>query len=159
MQEVVKSVNHAALLQVQKSSALERELDFHRSVYQLQVNYVSSLFEAVRSGYETFEEAAQDLVCTPLEDILVSYSEFSAVAAEDKLRQFLAKFQEKEMSLRNVVDSLKSSPQDKQNGDTLSPQGGSAALSVFGEQFFESLQQLESECCMKRKLSFEKGLN
>ena len=30
------------------------------------------------------------------------------------------------VQLRNVVDSLKSSPQDKQNGDTLSPQGQSA---------------------------------
>ena len=67
IEEVVKSFRHKELQHKQtvytchthcmcicisylilQTSSLERELDFHKSVYQLQVNYVSSLFEAVR---------------------------------------------------------------------------------------------------------------
>jgi hypothetical protein len=155
VQEFVKSVKHTELLHEQKTSALEEEVSFHKSVYQLQVNYVSSLFESVRKGYEAFEAAAQELVCTPVEEILASYSEFSRSADEDKLKLFLVTFQEREKSLRHVVDSLKPSPQDK-NEDILDHQGG-AALSAFGEHFFKSLQQLERGCHKKRQLLSKKN--
>jgi glycine cleavage system protein P-like pyridoxal-binding family len=66
--------------------ALESELCFHKSVYALQANYVTSLIDAVRyvhtcvssdgiqaefilecrSGYEKFETSVQDLICRPL---------------------------------------------------------------------------------------------
>ncbi|XP_013381684.1 uncharacterized protein LOC106152590 isoform X2 [Lingula anatina] len=123
-----------------ETKAVKEELKVHRSLYQLQVNYAESLFQAVREGYKTFEESTEELVCKPLKSTLEAYEELRDTASEQALKNFLSTFKSQADQLSQMIETLT----PKENS------AGQEALSSFGTQFMESLENHQKAC--KEKL-------
>ncbi|XP_071964466.1 uncharacterized protein [Antedon mediterranea] len=123
-----------------EAKACAEELKYHQAIYQLQVDYMQSLFKAVSDSYTTFETNIQQMLGKPLKDILDTFLLLRDSTSEDALRDFLATFKENADTLSDVVRSL--SPEN--NADT------KKALSGFGRQFFMSIDIQSKKCVAER---------
>ncbi|XP_069820766.1 uncharacterized protein [Dendropsophus ebraccatus] len=63
---LVKAANYSRLMAMQQIHALEAELDFHRGIYNLQVQYTQALFQGIKQAYHNFQENVVAVVCSPL---------------------------------------------------------------------------------------------
>ncbi|XP_044877186.1 uncharacterized protein LOC123372784 isoform X3 [Mauremys mutica] len=122
--------------------ALQAELNFHRSIYNLQVKYTEAVFEGIKQAYHTFQENVVSVLCSPLQDVLSSYINLKAEASEVALRDFLTAFKNNAEQIQNTVDTLTPSKNQHHEGDE--------ALSRFGKEFFLSLEHSLKDCGEQR---------
>uniref|UniRef100_A0A0B7AGA9 Uncharacterized protein n=1 Tax=Arion vulgaris TaxID=1028688 RepID=A0A0B7AGA9_9EUPU len=141
----LQTCNHRHLLLTKQITMLKEELAFHTSVYDLEMQYMQVLFDAVRKGYGEFETSARLLICKPLKDILDAYKHLENSASEDAFREFLLIVKSNEEQLISVVETL-----DSQNFD--SDETGAMAFSKFGEEFMGKINSLVRKCQMKEIL-------
>nr|XP_015220725.1 PREDICTED: uncharacterized protein LOC107079619 isoform X2 [Lepisosteus oculatus] len=136
---LVKAANYSRLMAVQQVEALQAELEFHRSLYNLQVKYTESLIQGIRQAYRAFQDNVAESLCAPLQDVLSCYTVLKSTASEAALRDFLTAFKTNSEQIQEAVEALKPS---KNEGDE--------ALSRYGKEFFHSVEQLLKDCGEQR---------
>ncbi|KAG8456351.1 hypothetical protein GDO86_002217 [Hymenochirus boettgeri] len=122
--------------------ALEAELDFHRSIYSLQIQYIEAVFQGIKKAYHNFQENVASVVCSPLKEILTSYTDLKKEASETCLKNFLTNFKSNVEELQDAVDILTPSTRQQHEGDE--------ALSKLGKEFFLSLEHSLKTCGEQR---------
>ncbi|CAM2114264.1 unnamed protein product [Caretta caretta] len=125
---LVKASNYSRLMAIQQIHALQAELNFHKSLYNLQVKYTEAVFEGIKQAYHTFQENVVSVLCSPLQ----------AEASEVALRDFLTAFKNNAEQIQDAVDTLTPSKNQQHEGDE--------ALSRFGKEFFFSLENSLKDC-------------
>ncbi|XP_029428656.1 uncharacterized protein LOC115073872 isoform X2 [Rhinatrema bivittatum] len=138
----VRATNYSRLIAMQQIHALQAELNFHRSLYNLQVTYTESLFRGIKQAYHTFQDNVGEVLCSPLKDVLSSYMELKTDASEAALKGFLTVFKNNVEQIQDAVDTLSPSRSQQHEGDE--------ALSKFGKEFFLSLERSLKECVEQR---------
>ncbi|XP_042696337.2 uncharacterized protein LOC101949263 isoform X1 [Chrysemys picta bellii] len=139
---LVKACNYSRLMAMQQIHALQAELNFHRSMYNLQVKYTEAVFEGIKQAYHTFQENVVSVLCSPLQDVLSSYINLKAETSEVALRDFLTAFKNNAKQIQDTVDTLTPSKNQQHKGDE--------ALSRFGKEFFLSLEHSLKDCGEQR---------
>ncbi|XP_073399919.1 uncharacterized protein [Dendrobates tinctorius] len=142
---LVKAANYSRLMAVQQIHALEAELDFHRGIYNLQVQYTQALFQGIKQAYHNFQENVVAVVCSPLKDVLSSYADLKADASETSLRNFLTIFKSNAEQIQDAVDTLTPSTTQQHEGEE--------AFSKLGKEFFISLDRSLKNCKEERDRS------
>ncbi|KAM4052017.1 uncharacterized protein ACNLHF_027485 [Anomaloglossus baeobatrachus] len=142
---LVKAANYSRLMAVQQIHALEAELDFHRGIYNLQVQYTQALFQGIKQAYHNFQENVVAVVCSPLKDVLSSYTDLKAEASEASLRNFLTIFKNNAEQIQDAVDTLTPSSTQQHEGEE--------AFSKIGKEFFISLDSSLKNCKEERDRS------
>ncbi|XP_078070889.1 uncharacterized protein LOC144495003 [Mustelus asterias] len=136
VEALVKAANYSRLMAMQQVKAQQVELDFQKSMYSIQVNYTEALFHAIKQAYHAFQENVAKVLCLPLQEVLISYTNLKETTSEAALRDFLTAFKNNAEQMQDAVNSLM--PLQNQHS------AGDEALSKFGKDFFLSL-----ECCVK----------
>ncbi|KAG8456352.1 hypothetical protein GDO86_002217 [Hymenochirus boettgeri] len=139
---LVKAANYSRLMAMQQIHALEAELDFHRSIYSLQIQYIEAVFQGIKKAYHNFQENVASVVCSPLKEILTSYTDLKKEASETCLKNFLTNFKSNVEELQDAVDILTPSTRQQHEGDE--------ALSKLGKEFFLSLEHSLKTCGEQR---------
>nr|XP_020648879.1 uncharacterized protein LOC110078761 isoform X4 [Pogona vitticeps] len=122
--------------------ALQAELNFHRTLYNLQVKYTEALFSGIKQAYRTFQDNVAMVLCSPLQDVFSSYAKLKTEASESALRGFLAAFKNNAEQIQYAVESLTPPMNQQCEGDE--------ALSKFGKEFFLSLERVLKACGEQR---------
>ncbi|XP_063820128.1 uncharacterized protein LOC135061454 isoform X1 [Pseudophryne corroboree] len=135
---LVKAANYSKLMAMQQNQALEAELDFHRGLYSLQVQYTQALFQGIKQAYHHFQENVVAVVCSPLKDVLSSYADLKTEASETALRNFLTIFKNNVEQIQDAVDTL--TPSNTQQNE------GEEAFSKLGKEFLISLDNSLKKC-------------
>nr|XP_006011135.1 PREDICTED: uncharacterized protein LOC102364587 [Latimeria chalumnae] len=139
---LVKAANYSKLMAMQQVDALQAELNFHRTMYSLQVNYTEALFQGIRQAYHAFQENVAEVLCSPLQDVLCSYMNLKTTASEAALRDFLTVFKSNAEQMQDAVNALNPSKTPQNEGDE--------ALSRFEKEFFHSLENSLKDCGKQR---------
>ncbi|XP_018415725.1 PREDICTED: uncharacterized protein LOC108790047 [Nanorana parkeri] len=142
---LVKAANYSRLMAMQQILALEAELEFHRGIYNLQVQYTQSLFQGIKQAYHNFQENVVAVVCSPLKDVLSSYADLKSEASETALRNFLTIFKNNVEQIQDAVDILTPSKTQRCEGEE--------AFSKLGQEFFTSLDNSIKKCGEERDRS------
>ncbi|XP_077318471.1 uncharacterized protein LOC143940699 [Lithobates pipiens] len=142
---LVKAANYSRLMAMQQIFALEAELEFHRGIYNLQVQYTQSLFQGIKQAYHNFQENVVAVVCSPLKDVLSSYNDLKSEASETALRNFLTIFKNNVEQIQDAVDILTPSKTQRREGEE--------AFSKLGQEFFTSLDNSIKKCGEQRDRS------
>ncbi|KAG8598299.1 hypothetical protein GDO81_002553 [Engystomops pustulosus] len=142
---LVKAANYSRLMAMQQIQALEAELDFHRGIYNLQVQYTQALFQGIKQAYHNFQENVVTVVCSPLKEVLSSYADLKAEASETSLRNFLTIFKNNAEQIQDAVDTLTPSMTQQHEGEE--------AFSKLGKEFFVSLDDSLKNCKEERDRS------
>ncbi|KAM3940697.1 uncharacterized protein RB166_000631 [Leptodactylus fuscus] len=142
---LVKAANYSRLMAMQQIHALEAELDFHRGIYNLQVQYTQALFQGIKQAYHNFQENVVAVVCSPLKDVLSSYADLKAEASETSLRNFFTIFKNNAEQIQDAVDTLTPSAAQQHDGEE--------AFSKLGREFFTSLDNSLKNCKEERDCS------
>lgn len=137
---IVKAVNHTIDLLELKHSALEQELAFHKSIYDLQISYTESLFQAVSSGFQDFQQSVSSLICQPLEAITTSFETLNSNSSDDVLKDFLLVMKDHSAKLNEVVSSLRV----KMESDS------QEALSDYSRHFYRQLSRQQQQYSEER---------
>ncbi|XP_066568105.1 alpha-internexin isoform X2 [Amia ocellicauda] len=136
---LVKTANYSRLMALQQVEALQAELEFHRSLYHLQIKYTEALIQGIRQAYRAFQDSVTESLCSPLQDVLSCYGALKSTASEAALRDFLTVFKNNSEQIQEAVEALRPS---KDEGDQ--------ALSRYGKEFFQSVEQLLKDCADQR---------
>ncbi|MCJ8746860.1 hypothetical protein PDJAM_G00146520 [Pangasius djambal] len=166
-QALSRAANYSVLMAQQQVKALEAELDFHRSLYSLQVRTIEELILGIRQAYQAFQEnishslcvplqeelilgirqayqAFQENIshslCVPLQDVLSCYEDLRSTASEAALHRFLSAFKSNLAQIREAVDAFGPS---KSEGDE--------ALAQYGHDFLHTVEKLLKECTENRE--------
>ncbi|XP_013911748.1 PREDICTED: uncharacterized protein LOC106540955 [Thamnophis sirtalis] len=147
----VKAQNYSRQMSMQQILALQAELNFHRNLYNLQVQYIEAVFDGIKQAYHTFQDNVAMVLCSPLQDVFSSYTKLKTGASEDALRDFLTAFKNNAEQIQYAIETLTPSVSQQREGDE--------ALSKFGKEFFLSLEQSLKVCGEQRdKAANEMGV-
>ncbi|XP_048451374.1 uncharacterized protein LOC125482847 isoform X1 [Rhincodon typus] len=136
VEALVKAVNYSRLMVLQQVKAQQAELDFHKSTYDIQMKFMETLLQAIKQAYHAFQDNVAKVLCLPLQEVLMSYTNLQEMTTEAALTDFLTTFKNNAEQMQDAVNDLM--PFQNQHSD------GDEALSRFGKEFFLSL-----ECCVK----------
>ncbi|XP_060763867.1 uncharacterized protein LOC132872795 isoform X2 [Neoarius graeffei] len=139
-QALSRAANYSVLMAQQQVEALEAELDFHRSLYSLQVRTIEELVQGIRQAYQAFQENISHSLCVPLQDVLSCYEDLRSTVSEAALHRFLSAFKSNLAQIREAVDAFGPS---KSEGDE--------ALAQYGHDFLHTVEKLLKECTEKRE--------
>ncbi|KAM9446920.1 uncharacterized protein Hap1MRO34_023392 [Clarias gariepinus] len=139
-QALSRAANYSVLMAQQQVEALEAELDFHRSLYSLQVRTIEELVQGIRQAYQAFQENISQSLCVPLQDVLSCYEDLRSTTSEAALHRFLSAFKSNLAQIREAVDAFGPS---KSEGDE--------ALEQYGHDFLHTVEKLLKECTEKRE--------
>ncbi|XP_053085128.1 uncharacterized protein LOC113536957 isoform X2 [Pangasianodon hypophthalmus] len=139
-QALSRAANYSVLMAQQQVKALEAELDFHRSLYSLQVRTIEELIQGIRQAYQAFQENISRSLCVPLQDVLSCYEDLRSTASEAALHRFLSAFKSNLAQIREAVDAFGPS---KSEGDE--------ALAQYGHDFLHTVEKLLKECTENRE--------
>ncbi|XP_060740273.1 uncharacterized protein LOC132855390 isoform X1 [Tachysurus vachellii] len=141
-QALSRAANYSVLMAQQQVEALQAELDFHRSLYSLQVRTIEELVQGIRQAYRAFQENISQSLCVPLQDVLSCYEDLRSTASEAALHRFLSAFKSNLAQIREAVDAFGPS---KSEGDEV--------LAQYGHDFLHTVEKLLKECTEKREKS------
>lgn len=141
IQALVKAYNYKVFMLNSQIQSLREEVKYHHKVYNLQLKYTESLFQAIREGYSQFEESTSEVIVKPLKDILEAYVNLNHTASETALKVFLKKFKDQAPQFGDIVETLAVTDEESE---------GSKLLSSYGEEFFSSLEKLVHDHQVKR---------
>ncbi|XP_072521295.1 uncharacterized protein [Salminus brasiliensis] len=139
-QALSRAANYSLLMAQQQVEALETELEFHRSLYSLQVRTIEELVQGIRQAYQTFQENISHSLCAPLQDVLSCYEDLRGSASEAALRRFLSAFKSSSAQIREAVEAFGPS---KSQGDEV--------LAQYGHDFLQAVEALLKDCAEKRE--------
>ncbi|CAH1797527.1 unnamed protein product [Owenia fusiformis] len=139
---LVKACNYSVAMAKAEIRVLERELKFHESVYDSQVEYAMSLLEAMKEGYANFEQSANELICNPLKGVLKDYERLKTPPSQESLREFLTVFTQHAAQFQYAVDVL-----ENREGNN---ESGGKVLSIFAENFYKKIDKEKLKCQKER---------
>lgn len=134
IQALVKAYNYKVYMLQSQTKCLREEVKYHQQVYNLQLKYTESLFQAIREAYSSFEATSNDLIVKPLNVVLEAFIELSQSASEESLKSFIQTFKNQAPQLNNIVETLQVKEENESDG--------SKVLSQYGEEFFQALEKL-----------------
>ncbi|RDD46367.1 hypothetical protein TrispH2_001321 [Trichoplax sp. H2] len=141
---LLKAVNYEILMKSIEHKSVLREVKFHQTVYQIQLDYINSIFTNIRNAYQGFEKQAINKIVMPLKEVLHSFTELSDTVSGEALRNFITTFKSKTKELYDVAKAF----EPYNNSDGISP--GVEALSTYSQLFNENLDELTKENALKR---------
>eukprot|EP00118_Oscarella_pearsei_P011812 m.82120 g.82120 ORF g.82120 m.82120 type:complete len:267 (+) comp36285_c0_seq10:891-1691(+) len=147
LEAVVKTFDHRHMIAEMERDALKSELAFHQSVYKLQLDYVTSLFDSIKAGFLDFQQSVTRLVCDPLRQVLSSFQRLSESGSDEALRAFLSKMKDHTGQLTDVIDTLYNSKPK-----------GAEALSDYGKVFLAKVKSLQRDCKKEKEAMAAKVL-
>ncbi|ELT87215.1 hypothetical protein CAPTEDRAFT_194855 [Capitella teleta] len=130
VESLIQALQYAQHLSKAQNAAFEEEAVFHRTVYDLQDQYVKGLLRAISEGYNIYEKDINDMLCTPLKTILDDFSHLKENASERALRQFLSCFREHSVKVDSAIARLTVANEDDQ------------VLSEYGDEYISSFNHL-----------------
>ncbi|XP_056681003.1 uncharacterized protein LOC103103181 isoform X3 [Monodelphis domestica] len=142
IEALLKATNYAKLMTMQQINALQAEVNFHRSIYNLQIKYTKAVFDAIKQAYHSFLANVDGVLCSPLRDVLSSYLNLKAEPSDTAFRDFLSILKNNAEQIQEAVDTLTPSENLQAEGDEV--------LSKFGREFFLSLEQSLRDCGEQR---------
>ncbi|KAI4901682.1 hypothetical protein NFI96_029221 [Prochilodus magdalenae] len=143
-QALSRAANYSLLMAQQQVQALESELEFHRSLYSLQVRTIEELVQGIRQAYQTFQENISTSLCAPLQDVLSCYEDLRGSASEAALRRFLSAFKSSSAQIHEAVEALgPSKSQVFVSGDEV--------LVQYGRDFLQAVEALLKDCAENRE--------
>ncbi|XP_043565814.1 uncharacterized protein LOC122559794 isoform X4 [Chiloscyllium plagiosum] len=122
--------------------AQQVELDFHNSMYDIQMKFTEALLQAIKQAYHSFQNNVAKVLCLPLQEVLTSYTNLKEMTTETTLTDFLTTFKINVEQMQDAVNDL--TPFQDQHSD------GDEALSRFGREFFLSLERCVNDCKEQR---------
>ncbi|XP_045216264.2 girdin-like [Mercenaria mercenaria] len=134
IQALVKAFNYKVYMLQNKNKCLREEVKYHQRVYNLQLKYTASLFQAIREAYTSFEETSNDLIVKPVNVVLEAYMDLNQSASEVSLKTFIQTFKDQVPQLSNIVETLQLKHFEESDG--------SKVLSQYGDEFFEALEKV-----------------
>ncbi|XP_052795516.1 uncharacterized protein LOC128228315 [Mya arenaria] len=147
IQALVKAYNYKVYMLNNQLQALKGEVKYHKKVYNLQLKYTESLFQAIREAYSGFEAMSNEVIVKPLKDVLEAFVDLSQSASEEALRCFMKTFRDKVPQLSDVIETLSVKEEESE---------GSKMLSQYGDEFFRVLEKIMHEQQCKRDREAEK---
>ncbi|XP_068941545.1 uncharacterized protein [Petaurus breviceps papuanus] len=123
-------------------NALQAEVNFHRSIYNLQIKYTKAVFDGIKQAYHSFLANVDGVLCSPLRDVLSSYINLTSEPSDTAFKNFLAVLRNNAEQIQEAVDTLTPSENLQDEGDEV--------LSKFGREFFLSLEQSLKDCGEQR---------
>lgn len=142
VQALVKAYNYKVYMLKEEISSLRHEVKYHQNVYNLQLKYTESLFQAMREGYISFESKTNELLVKPLRAVLEAYIKLNKSASEKSLKSFLSTFKHHAEQLSDIVETI--AVKDFEESE------GSRVLSQYGDDFFQALESVVKEQQVKR---------
>ncbi|XP_072439585.1 uncharacterized protein [Chiloscyllium punctatum] len=142
VEALVKAVNYSRLMTLQQVKAQQVELDFHNSMYDIQMKFTEALLQAIKQAYHSFQNNVAKVLCLPLQEVLTSYTNLKEMTTETTLTDFLTTFKINVEQMQDAVNDL--TPFQDQHSD------GDEALSRFGREFFLSLERCVNDCKEQR---------
>ncbi|XP_062874011.1 uncharacterized protein LOC134335417 isoform X2 [Trichomycterus rosablanca] len=139
-QALSRASNYSLLMLQQQVEALEAELEFHRSLYSLQVQTIEQLFQGIRQAYQAFQENIYQSLCAPLQDVLSCYEDLRRTASEPALHRFLSAFKRNLAQIQEAVEAF-----------CPSKSAGDEALAQYGREFLQAVEKLLQECAEERE--------
>ncbi|XP_072453456.1 uncharacterized protein [Notamacropus eugenii] len=123
-------------------NALQAEVNFHRSIYNLQIKYTKAVFDGIKQAYHSFLANVDGVLCSPLRDVLSSYINLTSEPSDTAFRSFLTVLKNNAEQIQEAVDTL-TPPENLQHE-------GDEVLSKVGREFFLSLEQSLKDCGEQR---------
>ncbi|XP_067885855.1 uncharacterized protein [Heterodontus francisci] len=68
VEALVRAANYSRLMAMQQVKAQQVELDFHKSMYGIQMKYTETLFQGIKQAYHAFQDNVAKVLCLPLQD-------------------------------------------------------------------------------------------
>nr|XP_020864819.1 uncharacterized protein LOC110223550 isoform X2 [Phascolarctos cinereus] len=84
----------------------QAEVNFHRSIYNLQIKYTKAVFEGIKQDYHSFLANVDGVLCSPLRDILSSYINLTSEPSDAAFKNFLAILKNNAKQIQEAVDTL-----------------------------------------------------
>ncbi|XP_060565022.1 uncharacterized protein LOC132724217 [Ruditapes philippinarum] len=131
---LVKAFNYKVYMLQNQNKCLREEVKYHQKVYNLQLKYTESLFQAIREAYTSFEDTSNDLIVKPINVVLEAYMNLSQSASEVSLKKFIQTFKDQVPQLSTIVETIQVKAFEESEG--------SKVLSQYGDEFFEALEKL-----------------
>ncbi|XP_072453454.1 uncharacterized protein [Notamacropus eugenii] len=142
VEALLKATNYAKLMATQQINALQAEVNFHRSIYNLQIKYTKAVFDGIKQAYHSFLANVDGVLCSPLRDVLSSYINLTSEPSDTAFRSFLTVLKNNAEQIQEAVDTL-TPPENLQHE-------GDEVLSKVGREFFLSLEQSLKDCGEQR---------
>ncbi|KAM9100027.1 uncharacterized protein LOC100925754 isoform X2 [Sarcophilus harrisii] len=139
---LLKATNYSKLMTTQQINALQAEVNFHRSIYDLQIKYTKDVFDAIKHIYHSFLANIDGILCSPLKDVLSSYINLTLEPSDTAFKHFLYVLKNNAGPIQEAVDTLTPSENLQHEGEE--------ALSKFGRELFLSLEQALRDCAEQR---------
>nr|XP_022329996.1 uncharacterized protein LOC111128586 [Crassostrea virginica]XP_022329997.1 uncharacterized protein LOC111128586 [Crassostrea virginica]XP_022329998.1 uncharacterized protein LOC111128586 [Crassostrea virginica] len=127
IEALIRTFNYKNQMTQHEIKSLRDELKFHKSIYDLQLSYVQSLFSVIREGYQTFQVSCDDIIAKPFREVLESYTQFKEEASEDGFKAFILKFDNCYEKVEHAVSQICVSDGEE--------------FSEFGETFLRDLDK------------------
>ncbi|XP_060563014.1 uncharacterized protein LOC132722523 [Ruditapes philippinarum] len=103
---LVKAFNYKVYMLQNQNKCLREEVKYHQKVYNLQLKYTESLFQAIREAYTSFEDTSNDLIVKPINVVLEAYMDLSQSASEVSLKKFIQTFKDQVPQLSTIVETI-----------------------------------------------------
>lgn len=127
IETLIRTYNYKHQMSQHEIKSLREELKFHKSIYELQLSYVKSLFSVIREGYQSFQSSCDEIIANPFREVLEAYRQFKDEASEDGFKTFILKFDNCYEKVDHAVSQICVS-----NGEE---------FSEFGEAFLRELDK------------------
>ncbi|XP_074648508.1 uncharacterized protein LOC141903981 [Tubulanus polymorphus] len=144
----VKSMNYSVNASGLETRAIERELEFHREIYELEIEYVDSLFAAVETSYEEFRRSAREFVCLPIRELLEKYAAMKTTPSDETLKTFLTAFKENAEIVSSAVEQMEQTGLGASSATTSEADG--SPMRQYGLNFLDAVERAKSDCRRKR---------
>ncbi|XP_074058074.1 uncharacterized protein LOC141498966 [Macrotis lagotis] len=142
VEALLKATNYAKLMTTQQINALQAEVSFHRSIYNLQVKYTKAVFDGIKQAYHSFLANVDGFLCSPLRNVLSAYTNLTMDPSDTAFNNFLTVLKNNAEQIQEAIDTLTPSENLQHEGDE--------ALSRLGKEFFLSLEQSLRDCGEQR---------
>ncbi|KAH3837019.1 uncharacterized protein LOC127876875 [Dreissena polymorpha] len=141
IEALVKAYNYKVYMLRNESDSLREEVKYHKTIYNLQLKYAESLFQAIREAYGGFEAMTNEVIVKPLKEVLEAYVDLSQSASEEALKVFMRTFKDRVTQFGDIVETLTVKEPESE---------GATVLSQYGEEFFKVLEKVVKEEQLKR---------
>ncbi|XP_061173048.1 uncharacterized protein LOC133182285 [Saccostrea echinata] len=132
VEALIRTFNYKNQMTQHEVKSLREELKFHKSVYDLQLSYVQSLFSVIRDGYKTFQSSCNEVIANPFREVLEAYTQFKEEASEAGFKNFVLKFDNCYEKVDHAVSQICVSEGEE--------------FSEFGETFLRDIDKKISQC-------------
>lgn len=109
--------NYHHHMRANELAAKDEELQFYRSSYQVQRDYIQAVMELFRSKYEAFLGELRENLNVPLRALIDKFWQMKAEASEVNLKEFLGYFKHYAKKFEEVIACIEQMPNNDLIGE------------------------------------------